>query len=474
LKVRAYMNQFYNPLFLLRIAQSYLSEVNRIWNFDEQQLASYKDKAFRKTVNFAYSQVPLYHQKYKEHGVHPEDIKGISDIKKLPFISKDDLRNGYPKDIVPRRFKEQNNILVSTSGSTGKPVFLYHDRLSAIKSLEGFLRVLKAYGGNWRKTRIILVIDMEPGSIEHTLFSESVSSFLKRFISMDNIKYLHIGDDPKDLMKKINDFSPEFIGSDPNMLRKFAVLKNKGIGEDIAPEFLFSSGSMLDSYTKRYIEHAFSSRIIDMYGTTEAGPLAFECVEGGYYHVHSDFVHLEFLDQTDIDVGYGTSGRLVVSKLYGTATPIIRYLGIEDMVTPIMLSGDCCGLQTQLIQSIQGRYTDLIVLPDGRLLSALTITGVPAKVMEKFNSYKIKQFQIIQHDTANLEVLIVIDDAMRSVGVPVDELLKELQKQFSDRLGAGMSVSVKEVDEIQKDDRSDYVKVVISKIKPSEFQSEIS
>jgi len=468
------MNQFYNPLFLLRIVKSYLSEVNRIWSFDEKKLNRYRDKAFRRTVEFAYSQVPLYHQKYRHHGIHPSDITGLADIKKLPFILKDDLREGYPQNIIPKRFKEQNNILVSTSGSTGKPVFLYHDRFSAIKSLESFLRVLKSYGGHWRKTRIILVIDMEPGSIEHTLFSESVSSFLKRFISMDNIKYLHIGDNPKDLMKQINDFSPEFIGSDPNMLRKFAVLKNKGVGKDINPKFIFSSGSMLDSYTKRYIEHTFSSRIIDMYGTTEAGPLAFECVDGGYYHVHSDFVHLEFLDHNNNDVSFGTPGRLVVSKLYGAATPIIRYLGIEDMVTPINFSDVSCGLKTQMIQSIQGRYTDLIVLPDGRLLSALTVTGIPAKVMDKFNSYKIKQFQIIQHDTTNLEVLIVIDDSMRTIGASVDEIIIELQKQFTNRIGAGMSVSVREVDEIQKDDRSDYVRVVISKIKPSEFQSDIN
>jgi len=466
------MNQFYNPLFLLRIAKSYLTEVNRIWSFDDRELQHYKDKAFRRTVRFAYDNVPLYHQKYREQGVKPQDLKGITDLRKLPFITKDDLRNGYPTQIVPKGFKEQNNILVSTSGSTGKPVFMYHDRLSAIKSLEAFLRVLKAYGGHWRKTRIILVIDMEPGSIEHTLFSESVSSFLKKFIPMENIKYLHIGDDPKDIMRSINDFNPEFLGSDPNMLRKFAVLKNNGYGKDIAPSFLFSSGSMLDPYTKRYIEHAFSSRTIDMYGTTEAGPLAFECVKGGYYHVHSDFVHIEVLDAQDTDVAYGTSGRVVVSKLYGTATPVIRYLGIEDMVTPVTKTDTCCGLHTQLIQSIQGRCTDLIVLPNGSLLSALTITGIPAKVMEKFNSYKIKQFQIIQHDTTNLEVLIVIDEAMRPIGIPVDELLQELQKQFSERLGTGISVSVRDVEEIQKDERSDYVRVVISKIKPVEFRSD--
>ncbi len=463
------MNQFHNPVFLLRIAQTYLSDVNRIWALDNKQLEAYADKAFRKTIRFSYGQIPLYHKKYQKHGIHPEDVRGISDIKKLPFITKDDLRNGFPQEIVPKKFNQQQNILASTSGSTGKPVSLYIDRLSAIKSLEGFLRVLKAFGGHWRKTKIILVIDMEPGSIENTLFSESVSSFIKKFVPMNNIKYLHIGDDPKDLMKKINDFNPEFLGSDPNMLLKFSVLKNNGHGEDIAPTFLYSSGSMLDCYTKGYIEHAFSSRVIDMYGTTEAGPLAFECFEGGHYHVHSDFVHLEFLDSNNEDVNYGEAGRVVVTKLYGTATPIIRYTGIEDVVTPIMIHDDCSGLHTKCIKSIHGRYTDLIVLPDGTLLSPLTVTGIPAKVMKKFNSYKIKQFQIIQQNTTQLEVFIVIDETLRKIGVPVGVLLRELQQKFSERIGPSMAVSVQETEEIQKDARSDYVHVVVSKVKSLEF-----
>lgn len=463
------MNQFYNPLFLLRIAHSYLTDVNRLWNLDDKQLEIFRDKAFRKIVRFSYNQVPLYHTIYQNHGIHPQDIKGINDIKKLPFISKDDIRKGYPQQIIPKDHIQQPYLLVSTSGSTGKPVFLYIDRLSAIKSLEAFLRMLKMYGGHWRKTKIVLVIDMEPGSIEHTLFSESVSVFLKKFMPMYNIKYLHIGDDPTDLMNAINEFNPEFLGSDPNMLRKFAVLKNKGHGKDIAPKFLFSSGSMLDAYTQHYIEHAFSSRIIDTYGTTEAGPLAFECIHGGHYHVHSDFVHLEVLDSKGKDIDFGASGQVVVTKLYGTATPIIRYTGIEDIVTPIAISDGDCKFHTQYLKSIQGRYTDLIVLPNGTLLSPLTVTGIPAKIMNEFNSYKIKQFQIIQRDTTHLEVMVVIDEQLRTIGIPVDKLLIELQRQFSERIGDSMTVSVHEADEIQKDARYDYLQVVVSKVKPREF-----
>ena len=156
---------------MLFLCQIILTNVNRLWNLDEKQLEIFRDKAFRKIVRFSYNQVPLYHTMYQNHGIHPEDIRGINDIKKLPFISKDDIRKGYPQQIIPKDHIPQHNILVSTSGSTGKPVFLYIDRLSAIKSLEAFLRMLKMYGGHWRKTKIVLVIDMEPGSIEHTLFS---------------------------------------------------------------------------------------------------------------------------------------------------------------------------------------------------------------------------------------------------------------------------------------------------------------
>ena len=63
----------------------------------------FQDKSFRHVVKYAYK-VPLYHDKYKKHGVHPNDIRGVSDIKKLPFISKNDLRDNYPNGIIPRNF----------------------------------------------------------------------------------------------------------------------------------------------------------------------------------------------------------------------------------------------------------------------------------------------------------------------------------------------------------------------------------
>jgi len=453
-----------NPIFLLRVLRSYLSDIDRIWRFSNEQLKAYQDKALRKIIKYAYT-VPLYRDKYRYHGIRPSDIKGIDDISKLPFITKDDLRSYFPDGIIPNNFNKKHSFLVSTSGSTGKPVFVYYDMFSAIKSLEGFARELKAYGGDWRKSKILLVIDLSPGSAENVFFTKSTIPFLKKFVSLKNIKYLHMGEKPEDLIKKINEFQPEFLGSDPNILRQIAYLKNNGYGKDITPCYIFSSGSMLDSYTKRYVENAFNVKLLETYGTTEGGPIAFECLEGGY-HVHSDFIYLEILNDNKHTIPHNTPGHTIITKLYGGGTPIIRYTGIDDIATQIEKTCSC-GIMSQMIKNIEGRATELIILPNGKTLSPLTLTGIPAKTMEDFNSYKIKQFQIIQHKIDELEILIVIDAKQRNIGISTQKLLQELKKRFSVKMGTDINITVKETKEIQKDSGYLQEKIVISKVKRS-------
>jgi phenylacetate-CoA ligase len=455
------MNPFYNPLFLLRIAQTYLSDIDRIWRLSPKEMVTYQDKQFRHQIKFAYT-IPLYHEKFKSVDIHPADIHGINDIRKLPFITKNDLRKHYPQGIIPPGFDTQHALMVSTSGSTGKPVTIFLDKYSAIKSLIGFVRVLRAYNGNWKNSKTILVIDTGPGSIENAFFKNSAIPFLQRFISLDNIRYVNIDEPPEKVMEEIETFSPDFIGTDPNMMRQLAVLRNDGKGDDINPEKLFTSGSVLDLYTRKYVEKAFQTSVADMYGTTEAGPLAFEC-DNGQYHIHSDFVYLEALDEGQQPVSINKPGKLVVTKLYGGGTPIIRYTGISDIITPT--ENECnCGITTQIIKQIEGRTTDLLILPDGSSLSPLTITGIPAKIMDEYNTYKIKQFQIIQHTISHIEVLIVLDEKERDKGIPVSDLLNKLQNRFKDKIGQNVKVTVKEIKEIQKNTRSDYVQVVISKV----------
>jgi phenylacetate-CoA ligase len=456
------MNPWNNPIFLTRILHSYLVDLNRIWRVTSKEIRRYQDKCLRKIVKYAYT-VPLYQDKFKEQNIHPTDIHGIGDIEKLPMITKDDLRTYYPHGLIPDNFNTRYGFKLSTSGSTGKPVFLYIDLFSSIKSLLGFTRELEAYGGNWKKTKNALIIDLKPGSMESTVFTSSVSLFLKKFIDLKNIRYFHIGDKPESIMTELDVFQPEFLSSDPGMLQNLAYLKNQGLGNNIQPTYIVSSGSLLDPYIKKYIEHAFNTRVRDIYGTTETGPIAFECITGGHYHVHSDFVYLELLSKQNQQTS-NQSGKIVITKLYGGGTPILRYTGLNDIIS---FSDDTCDLHlpTQQIKTIEGRQSDMIILPDNSLLSPLTLTGIPAQLMEEYHTNQIQQFQIIQHTKTNLEIRVVIDPHYRNHGITTTQLLTELKKRFIAQTKYSIDVSVTEVDAIQKDDSADTCKLVISEVK---------
>ena len=442
------MNPFMNPVFLMRAAKGYLTDINRVWRVSYEDLETYRNKSFRKIVRYAYD-VPVYRKKYKEAGVHPDDIKGIDDIKKLPFITKDDFRKNFPDGIVHPSFDIKKAHLVSTSGSTGQPVSIYTDIYAVIKALFGFLRELKEYGVNWRKTRMSVIADLTPESAEEAYLNQTVVPYLGKIFSFKNLQILHVGDEPTDLIEKIDDFRPEFLGGYPGVLRALAVLKRQGYGKNIEPDVMSSSGAVLDDYTKKYIEDAFGAKIYDVYGSTEAGPVAFECRQGNY-HIHSDLVHLEFLDDEGNDVAPGEPGHVVVTKLYGRGTPVIRYTGMNDILIP--LDKKCgCGINTDIISRVEGRRADAIVLKDGRVIPPLSITGIPGEVMKKFGTDKIRQFQIVQESHDKINILIVVDEELRDVGAPVKKIFDEIREECRRKIGGGVDVNVLEVENIKKE-----------------------
>ena len=157
-----------------------------------------------------------------------------------------------------------------------------------------------------------------------------------------------------------------------------------------------------------------------------------------------------------------------MTKLYGGGTPIIRYTGFNDLVTPFYSVTDC-SLKTQFIKRIEGRQTDMLVMPDNSYLSPLTVTGIPAKIMQEYGSYKIQQFQIIQRAKNKIQVLIVIDALQRDKGIKVPDLLQELKRRFEDSIGHDVDIEVLEVASIQDGEPTDNIKVVISEVPQSKL-----
>ena len=101
------MNPLLNPFISFSLLKKLLIEPDRIKKRSAEQIKAYKNKAFRQMISYAYT-VPLYHKKYKKAGIHPNDIKTIEDITKLPFISKDDIKHNYGENILPTNYNINN------------------------------------------------------------------------------------------------------------------------------------------------------------------------------------------------------------------------------------------------------------------------------------------------------------------------------------------------------------------------------
>jgi len=410
----------------------YIQDIDRVRK-KRETIERYRRKSFRKILKYA-MKVPMYREKYR--GIDIDSIT-IENIDKLPLITKEDIRKNFPHGIVPSNFNFKNAYMVSTSGSTGQPTSIYTDFYTIIKALMGFVREIKEYGINWRKHRITVIADLTPHAIEEAYL-------LKAPVKMNNIQLLHVGDDVEKMIEEINSFKPDFIGGYPGVLRALAVLKRKGYGENIEPQVMASSGAVLDEYTKKYIENAFNSKLYDVYGSTEAGPIAFECREGKY-HIHWDMVHVEVLDDNMQPVEYGKAGHIVVTKLYGNATPIIRYNGLNDFIIP--LDEECsCGINTPLIGRIAGRKADAIIMPSGKIIPPLSFTGIPAKVMQMYGCNIISQFQIVQKSINEIDIYLVMEEGENK------EIIKEkIREEYKKKVEEGVKVNVIERSEIKGD-----------------------
>lgn len=418
---------------------------------DNEELRSFQNASFKTILNYAYT-VPVYEEKYKAAGIHPRDIRGLEDIKKLPCITKEDLRNNFPTRVVPPSFQTSSAIVAATSGTTGRSLSLYFDLPIVIRSMLGFRRALLEHGISWQKARMSLLLDLSENSFENEYFLQSIFSMVKRVFSTRQMQILDIQSSPLDLVTQIDHFRPDVILGYPFVVLQLASLKMRGYGKNITPKWIGTSGAVFDRYSRRFVEEAFHATVFDIYAATESGIIAFEC-EKGRYHVCSDLVFLECLQDGE-DVAAGCPGSLHVTRLYGKGTPLVRYQGMEDVVT-LSPKGCSCGLIGDIIEGIHGRESHSIVLPDGTMVLVSVFETCIGNALYEVKVNKIKRIQIVQNRIDAIEVRILFDDYLRDIGCSADETLSLIYQKLLERLGNQVDITLKEV--ARFDEKAPYI-----------------
>jgi len=436
-----------NPFVITKVVKHYLSDINRFQTYDFEKIKKYRNKLFQKLVKYAFS-VPIYKKKYLDAGISIKKIKSLEDIEKLPIITREDLMNNYPSGVIHKR-KVKKSVVINTSGSSRNPLLYYTDQFTLMKTLIIYVRQLREYDFEWKKSKMSVIANFYSGTGPTRYFNTGAFPTLKPFFSLDNFQLLNADDDLKELINNLDTFKPEFLAGFPGPLRHMALLKNQGYGKYVNPKCIISSGGIIDKYDKIEIEQAFGVKVYDFFGSTEAGPISFEC-DVGCFHINSDYIFLETVDKKGKKIPKGKPGILSLTRLYGKGTPIIRYTGMEDFIT--LKKGFCkCGLSTELIERVHGRIKECVVLPSGKIIFAYDLKMLPGKVMYKLKTDKIHMIQTVQESLEKVEVLVIIDDKKRKIGIPIKKLLEELENGYERLFEGEVEVKVKEVKELKSE-----------------------
>lgn len=157
-------------------------------------------------------------------------------------------------------------------------------------------------------------------------------------------------------------------------------------------------GETVSSVLREAVRSTFNCEIADMYSCQEAGYIAIQCLEEGNYHVMSEGIYLEVVDDQGLPVAAGQQGRVLITSLNNFATPLIRY-EVGDMAIMGLPCG--CGRGLPVIKKILGRVRNMLVLPDGSIKWPYLSYALFVEEAD------IRQFQLIQHSLELVELCYV-------------------------------------------------------------------
>lgn len=177
-------------------------------------------------------------------------------------------------------------------------------------------------------------------------------------------------------------------------------------GIDLKFERVIARGGIVTEEMRALCDKAFGGVLVDQYGADEIGQIACQCPNCGAYHVNSEAVRMEVLDDEGKPSKPGETGRVVLTNLYNYAMPLIRY-EIGDYATRVPEDHNC-KIRLPAISRIVGRYRNTFTLEDGRVL----FPNVPMSEFRKYLGYS--QIQIVQTDYDKIEVKYVPDGSGRA------------------------------------------------------------
>ena len=327
----------------------------RVEEMPRDELQTMQYRLLKTLVYRLYSFSPFYHDRMREESVHPDDIRTLEDIRKLPFMYKRDLRDNYPDKIFVAGQDDLVRYHVS-SGTTGKPTVVGYTRNDLDNWTTSLARGLVSCGlGRGDVLQVSYGYGLFTGGLGLHYGAERIGA---------TVLPTSVGNTERQI-ELMQDLHTTAIACTPSYLLHIGEVAEK-MGVSIKDDTNLRTGILgaepWSDTMKHRIEDWLGIKAYDIYGTSElSGPMFCECTEQAGFHVWGDLAYVEILDpETGEQLEPGQQGEMVITMLQKEALPMVRFK-IGD-ITSFDDSVCGCGRTHPRVQRISGRVDDMLII----------------------------------------------------------------------------------------------------------------
>ena len=332
----------------------------------------------RSVLEHAASAVPFYRDLFARARVDPEDVTTLSALSRLPVVTKDDLRAGFPERTTAADVPASRRWLTRTSGSTGRPFEFYADRAGMDSWLGSHLFFLDWIGAAIWTPRIDIFGPPGPAVVAN-IPGASGFPHLVRSLGLGE-RVIHIAGADLTLegfqacLDRLPRRWPYFIRANPAYAARLAAQLRAADAIRVPdPIAVMTGAETLTPAHEAAIRAAFHCLVVNHYSAWEVPHMAQSCPDNrALLHVNSERVVLRVVDGDGYDVEPGERGRVVVTALANDAMPFINY----DLGDWAVAGGPCpCGRGLPTLSAIEGRGGSMMLTPEGRAITPGLLTN---------------------------------------------------------------------------------------------------
>ncbi len=407
------------------------------------ELEQYQSARLREFLCTIGQHVPYYRALFDQREFDPEDLQSSSDLQQLPLLDKATIREHFAQ------LKSDNAASLqtfNTGGSSGEPLIF----------LLGSERVSHDVAAKWRATRWWGVDIGDPelviwGSPIELGAQDRVRQWRDKLFRTELLSAFDLSTDKvQGYLDTIRDQRPAMLFGYPSAI---SVLAEQALGlgkrmDDLGIKVVFVTSERLYDHQRELIEQCFGCPVANGYGGRDAGFIAHQC-PAGQLHITAEDIVVEILGPDGQVVPEGEQGEIVVTHMATRDFPFVRYR-TGDMGS--LSTASCpCGRGLPVLATVEGRSTDFVVTETGSRIHGLALIYILRALPQ------VGQFKIVQESTTHVVVYVV---PASDFGAPQHDLIRE---GFQQRLGRGVSVDVREVDDIPAEASGKY-RYVISRV----------